>query len=133
MKGATADPWAKISSMVNKTITTIIGMSHHNLRFRRKAGNSPTMSRRVETRPCDCSDIFNFHKNERYAQKNSASRKVSNSSPSAPFFWLLYHQTLHLATTLIFTEQTRRQSGKSPDGIIVLLAARFIYDIITLR
>jgi hypothetical protein len=68
---------------------------------------------------CDCFNIFNIHKNKHYAQKVSASHKVSNSSPSAPFFWLLYHQTLHLATPLIFTEQTRRQSRKSPDGIIV--------------
>jgi hypothetical protein len=65
MKGATGDPWAKIKSMPKRTITTNMGMSHHNLRFQRNEKSSPTIPIRVANPPCDPSDTFNLHKKEK--------------------------------------------------------------------
>ena len=59
MTGATAEPWVKITTMVNKANTTMIGMSNHNLRFHRKTSNLPSVPKRVKTPPCDFFDISN--------------------------------------------------------------------------
>jgi hypothetical protein len=62
MKGATADPWAKISSIAKSTITINIGMSHHSLRFQRKENSSPKIPTRVDKPLWDPSDTFDLPK-----------------------------------------------------------------------
>jgi hypothetical protein len=63
MKGATADPWAKISSTAKSTITINIGMSHHSLRFQRKENSSPNIPKRVDKPLWDPSDTFDLPNN----------------------------------------------------------------------
>jgi hypothetical protein len=75
MKGATGDPWAKISSIAKRTITTNIGMSHQSLRFQRKEKSSPTMPIRVVKPPCDLSDTFDLHEKNKCLPDDSTTRQ----------------------------------------------------------